>query len=74
MTYSGTPAIVRRDGDVTGTGVALGRGHPEAVTDAHHGTLDADDALLRAVRSRHCSRSPSRWISPQTVEACTMRE
>ena len=35
---------VRWDGDVTGTGVALGRGHREAVSGAHHGALDADDA------------------------------
>ena len=35
---------VRRDGDVTGSGVALGRGHRESVLDAHHGALDADDA------------------------------
>ena len=35
---------VRRDGHVAGSGVALGRGHREAVRGAHHGALDADDA------------------------------
>ena len=48
---------VRRDGDVAGTGVALGRGHREAVTDAHHGALDADDAL--AIKGRLISTSSS---------------